>query len=71
MVIQHNYTIPGPYPSAFNGSVDITISEAIAWDGYCDRPGTGDQPNERFRVVFKKGGSVVWSSPYTGGTRWY
>ena len=60
------YVIPGPYPSAFSGEVDIYITEAISWDGHALRDATGDQPNERFRVVFKKNGLVVWASPYTG-----
>ena len=62
------YLIPGPYPSEFNGAVNITIAEAIAWDGDVYRPSVGDEPNERFKVVFVKDGSVVWSSPYTGIT---
>ena len=62
------FTIPGPYPSAFSGSVNVAISEAISWDGYANRSATEEQPNERFRVIFKKSGSVVWSSPYTGVT---
>ncbi|MGB1252755.1 MAG: SdrD B-like domain-containing protein, partial [Candidatus Promineifilaceae bacterium] len=61
-------TIPGPYPSALSGgSVQFNISEAIAWDGYTARPNTGDQPNERFKVVALKNGSVVYQSAWTGG----
>ncbi len=60
------YSIPGPYPNAFNGSVVVSIDEAISWDGYLSRASTGDQPNEQWRVVFKKNGNIVASSSYTG-----
>lgn len=60
------YTIPGPYPSAFAGSVVVSVDEAISWDAYLGRANTGGQPNEQWRVVFKKNGSIVASTDYTG-----
>jgi|GEM_PF-1830490 len=60
------YLIPGPYPSAFNSAVTVSIDEAISWDAYLCRASTGNQPNEQWKVVFKKNGSVVASSSYTG-----
>ena len=62
---QETYTIPGPYPSEFNGPVKITINEAVAWDGYPNRPNVGDQPNEKFRIAFKKDGQYYFSN-WTG-----
>ncbi len=61
-----SFVIPGPYPAEFNGPVEINISEAVAWDGYASRASTGEQPDERFRVLFKKGGVVVGTTPFTG-----
>ncbi len=63
-----SFVIPGPYPAEFNSAVDITISEAVAWDGYATRASTGEQPDERFRVLFKKAGVVVGTSPFTGAS---
>ncbi|MCB0568183.1 MAG: choice-of-anchor A family protein, partial [Phaeodactylibacter sp.] len=62
------FQIPGTLPSAFSGPVSVNVSEAIAWDGYLNRASTGDQPNERFRVVFLKNNVVQWSSGWTGET---
>ncbi|NUQ26687.1 MAG: hypothetical protein HUU34_22300, partial [Saprospiraceae bacterium] len=60
------YTLPVTLPSAFNGPVSVNITQAIAYDGYVGRSSTGDQPNEKFRVIFLKNGSVQWSSNWTG-----
>ncbi|MBK8192262.1 MAG: hypothetical protein IPK76_03210 [Lewinellaceae bacterium] len=59
------YTIPGPYPAAFNGPVTVNISDAVSYDGYIGR-NNKNQPNEKWRVQFKKSGAVVWSSSFTG-----
>ncbi len=63
-----SYVIPGPYPVAFNSAIDITVSEAVAWDGYATRTSTSDQPDERFRVLFKKNGVIVGTTPFTGAS---
>lgn len=62
------YSLPITLPSEFSSGVDINISEAVAWDGYTTRPSTGDQPDERFKVVFLKNGSIAWESDWTGNT---
>lgn len=59
------FSIPD-LPAAFNGRVTIDITEAVAWDGYTFRPSTGDQPNERFKVVAVKNDVVVYESAWTG-----
>jgi hypothetical protein len=58
------HTIPGPYPSAFNGPVNVNVSDVVSYDGYAGRNSVTQQ-NERWRVVFKKNGSTVYESPYT------
>jgi|GEM_PF-1079966 len=55
-------------PNIFVPGVEITITEAVAWDGYRARPDTGDQPNERYRLVFRNNGTVVHTTPWTGTT---
>ena len=60
------FVLPISLPAAFDGPVDVDITEANAWDGYQNRPNVGDQPNERYKVVFLKNGTVQWASPYTG-----
>lgn len=59
-----SYTIPGTYPSAFNGPVNVTVSDVVSWDGYSGR-GSVTQQNERWRILFKKNGSTVYATPYT------
>ena len=60
------YTLPITLPSEFiNGPVTVDVSEAISWDGYSGRASTGDQPNERWKVVFFKNGTKVGESNYT------
>ncbi len=49
-----------------NGQVTINISDAVAWDGYNGRSANG-QHNERYKLVFLKGGTVVGETDYTGG----
>ncbi len=50
-----------------NGAnVQVTIPEAVAWDGYTDRGTTGEQADERFKIVFLKNGVIQYQSPYTG-----
>jgi len=61
-----SFVLPIDLPSAFDGQVEINITEAIAWDGYERRPDTGNQPNERFAVLFFRNGNLVWQSPFTG-----
>jgi len=51
-------------PSAFNGPVEVSIDEAISWDGYDNRI-NANQPFEQWRVVFLKNGNIDWSSDYT------
>ncbi|MEO0895078.1 MAG: LamG-like jellyroll fold domain-containing protein [Bacteroidota bacterium] len=59
------YTIfNGNLPSQFNSAVEVSLDEVISWDGYNSRDGV-NQSNERFKVVFFKNGTEVWSSSYT------
>jgi trimeric autotransporter adhesin len=58
------HTIPGPYPAAFNGPVNVNVSDVVSYDGYAGRNNVTQQ-NERWRVVFRKNGSTVYESPYT------
>ena len=48
-----------------SGPVNITITDAVSYDGYVNRSNTGNQPNERWRLKFYKGSSLVYTSPYT------
>jgi len=59
-----SYTIPGPYPSAFNGPVNVTVSDVVTWDGHSGRASVIQQ-NERWRIVFLKNGNIVHATPYT------
>lgn len=59
------FSIPN-LPTSLGGDVSIIVSEAIAWDGYTARPTTGDQPNERYKIVFLKDGAVAGETAYTG-----
>jgi hypothetical protein len=62
-----NYTIPGPLPAGMtSGAVTIDITDAVAWDGYCNRNNAGTQNNERYEVQFYKNGSLIWTSDETG-----
>ncbi|MEL7120434.1 MAG: hypothetical protein AAFO07_13370, partial [Bacteroidota bacterium] len=56
----------GNLPSEFDGNVTVDITEAIAWDGYEDRDDSGNQPNEKFKVIFLLNGQLVGSSNWTG-----
>jgi hypothetical protein len=47
-----------------NGPVNLTISEVVSYDGYVNRVNV-TQTNERWRLIFKKGGATIYSSPYT------
>ena len=58
-------SVPGTFPTEFSGPVNITIPEAISWDGYSDRPNEGIQHFEKWKVVFLKNGNVVAETPYT------
>ncbi|MBK9151772.1 MAG: carboxypeptidase regulatory-like domain-containing protein [Saprospiraceae bacterium] len=60
------FTIPGPYPANFaSGQLIFTISDAVSYDGYSGR-NTVTQPNERWRLVFRKNNVTVGTSQYTG-----
>ncbi len=52
-------------PGVFNGPVTVNVTDAVSYDGYSGRSNTGNQPNEKWRVVFKKGNSTVYATPYT------
>ena len=59
------YSIPtSNYPSAFSGPVMIDINDVVSYDGYSNRNNV-NQNNERWRVVFKKNGTVLFRSNYT------
>ena len=60
-----SFTIPGPYPAEFNGTITVSIDEAVSWDAYLTRASTGNQPNEQWRLVFFNNGQVVYSTQYT------
>ncbi|NNE55666.1 MAG: hypothetical protein HKN32_06575, partial [Flavobacteriales bacterium] len=60
------YEIPVALPAAFSGPVTVSVDEAISWDAYLTRPNTGDQPNEQWKVVFLKNGSIEYETGYTG-----
>lgn len=62
--VRKTYTIPGPYPAAFNGAVNVNVSDAVSYDGYSGRNQI-TQSNERWRVLFRKNGSTVYATPYT------
>uniref|UniRef100_UPI00262B787B SdrD B-like domain-containing protein n=1 Tax=uncultured Winogradskyella sp. TaxID=395353 RepID=UPI00262B787B len=59
------FTIPGPYPIEFSGAVTVSLDEVISWDGYGTRANTVAQNNEKWKVVFKKNGNIVFESSYT------
>ncbi|MFK7782106.1 SdrD B-like domain-containing protein, partial [Psychroserpens sp.] len=61
------FTIPGPYPSEFNNAVTVSLSEVVSWDGYQNRVNI-TQTNEKWKVVFKKNGNIVFESSYTEDT---
>ncbi|QLH46266.1 MAG: hypothetical protein HWD58_11925 [Bacteroidota bacterium] len=44
--------------------MNINVDDVVSYDGYSSR-NTVTQPNERWRLVFKRWGSVVYSTPYT------
>lgn len=61
------YTIPSNlYPALLTGgtSVTVNISDVVSYDGYSTR-NTVSQPNERWRLVFKKNGNTVGTTGYT------
>jgi hypothetical protein len=60
----NSYTISSGFPAAFGSNVNITVGDVVSWDGYSTR-NTVTQANERWRLVFKKSGSTVYSTPYT------
>jgi hypothetical protein len=61
----NTYTISSGFPAAMtSGPVNLTISQVVSYDGYASR-NTVTQTNERWRVIFKKNGSTIYSSPYT------
>ncbi len=61
------YTIPASnYPAALTAGnpVTVDVTEVLAYDGYNGRENV-TQANEQFRIVFKKNGVVVGTTPYT------
>ncbi|TDB57323.1 SdrD B-like domain-containing protein, partial [Arundinibacter roseus] len=59
------FTLPITLPTAFSNAVTVTISEAIAWDGYAGRNSVS-QPNERYRLVFLKNNVIQATTNFTG-----
>lgn len=60
-----SYTIPGPYPVIFgSGALTFNINDVVSYDGYNGR-NTVTQANEKWRLVFKKAGSIVATTNYT------
>ena len=61
------FEIPGPYPASMvTGPVWVSVPDAVAWDGYTARPQSGEQTDERFKIVFLKNGVIVAETPYSG-----
>ena len=60
-----SFLIPGPYPAEFSSAFTLDNIQAVSWDAYQARGGVSSQPNEQWKVVFKKNGSVVYTSSYT------
>lgn len=58
------YSLPITLPAEFNSAVEVTIDEAISWDGYSNR-NTINQANEQWKVAFFKNGVLEASSHYT------
>jgi protocatechuate 3,4-dioxygenase beta subunit len=62
-----SYIIPSSfYPAALTAgtAVTVNITDVVSYDGYASR-GSVTQPNERWRVVFKKSGANVFVSNWT------
>jgi protocatechuate 3,4-dioxygenase beta subunit len=62
-----SYTIPASfYPTILTagGAVTVNINDVVSYDGYSSR-NTVSQPNERWRIVFRKGGVTVATTSYT------
>jgi hypothetical protein len=57
--------ITSGFPAAASGPITVSITDAVSYDGYVGRSNTGNQANERWRIKFYKGSSVVYTSPYT------
>ncbi len=51
-------------PTSFNQAVTISVSEVVSWDGYSTRNNV-NQAYEQWKVVFIKGGTVVYQTEYT------
>jgi SdrD B-like domain len=59
------YTIPASfYPALLAGPSTVTVSDVVSYDGYASR-NTVTQPNERWRILFRKSGATVYATPYT------
>lgn len=59
------YRISEPLPDWMDGGFSAEIL-TTAWDGYLARSESRNQPNERYKVVFKKNGYIVYQSNWTG-----
>jgi hypothetical protein len=56
------FIIPGPYPPNFgSGALTFNINDVVSYDGYSGR-NTETQPNERWRLVFRKNGNNMGTS---------
>jgi choice-of-anchor A domain-containing protein len=60
-----DYVLPITLPADFAGAVEVTIEEAISWDGYLARSGVNTQAAERWKVAFFLGGVLQGESSYT------
>ena len=60
-----SFLIPGPYPAEFSSAFTLDNIQAVSWDAYQSRGGVSSQPNEQWKMVFKKNGNVVYQSAYT------
>lgn len=58
------HDITASLPAAFASGVTINITNAVSYDGYTGR-NTVSQANERWRLKFFKGTTLVHTTPYT------
>jgi hypothetical protein len=61
----NTYTISTGFPAAMTtGPVTLYVANVVSYDGYSTR-NTVTQVNERWRLLFKKSGTTIYTSPYT------
>lgn len=61
-----SFSVPGPFPAAFDGPVYVKIHEVGVYDAGTNRANEGEQADERVKIVLLKDGNVVWESDWSG-----